>query len=283
MVEPTIRDAAIEQTAINMTKMMYSLRPWPLRSGRFGEVRFMSLWSTKTAPRGVDSELMQKSEKFFIFSWRELFVLGLLVVTALGFCFTLGLHYGKQIRTDEPVAEAPAPKVEGAHESPPPRAVLDQGAQYVDQAAKEAIEGATEKAAAESGIKLDHPKPVELPSEKTVRPPLALPAAATHAPVAQHEEEEEEEVVEKEAPPAEIYAVQLGSYPNMQAARKKTSLFTKRGLKTEIRTAKVNGETRYRVVLSGFKSRKAAEAKGKELVSKRKIESFVVISSASPR
>ncbi len=234
---------------------------------------------------------MQKSEKFFIFSWKELFVLGLLVVTALGFCFTLGLHYGKQIRVDDPVAEAPAPKVEGGHESTPPRAVLDQGAQYVDQATKDAIEGATEKAAAESGIKLDHPKPVELPTEKTVHPPMALPTAVTHPPVAEEEEEEEEEVAEKtaekntekHAAPAETFAVQLGSYPNIQAARKKTGVFTKRGLKTEVRTAKVNGETRYRVVLSGFKSRKAAEAKGKELVSKRKIESFVVISSASPR
>ena len=225
---------------------------------------------------------MQKSEKFFIFSWKELFVLGLLVVTALGFCFTLGLHYGKQIRGEEQVAEVPAPKVEGGHEATPPRAVLDQGAQYVDQATKEAIEGATEKAAAESGIKLDHPKPVELPSEKTVHPPMSLPTTVTHAPVAQ-EDEEEEETEEKEAPPAEVYSVQLGSYPNMPAARKKMAVFTKRGLKTEVRTAKVNGETRYRVVLSGFKTRKAAEAKGKELVSKRKIESFVVISSASPR
>jgi cell division protein FtsN len=227
---------------------------------------------------------MQKSEKFFIFSWKELFVLGLLVVTALGFCFTLGLHYGKQIRGDEQVVEAPAPKVEGGHESTPPRAVLDQGAQYVDQATKEAIDGATEKAAADSGIKLDHPKPVELPAEKTVHPPMALPTAVTHPPVAEEEaEEEEEEVAEKPAAPAEIFAVQLGSYPNQQAARKKMGVFTKRGLKTEVRTAKVNGETRYRVVLSGFKSRKAAEAKGKELVSKRKVESFVVISSASPR
>ena len=229
---------------------------------------------------------MQKSEKFFIFSWKELFVLGLLVVTALGFCFTLGLHYGKQIRVEEQVVEAPAPKVEGSPETTPPRAVLDQGAQYVDQATKEAIAGATEKAAAESGIKLDHPKPVELPAEKTVHPPLALPTAVTHPPVGEEEEEEEEveeKSAEKEKPPTEIYSVQLGSYPNMAAARKKTGVFTKRGLKTEVRTAKVNGETRYRVVLSGFKSRKAAEAKGKELVSKRKIESFVVISSASPR
>ncbi len=230
---------------------------------------------------------MQKSEKFFIFSWKELFVLGLLVVTALGFCVALGLHYGKQIRGDEQGGETPAAKVEGAHEATPSRAVLDQGAQYVDQATQAAIDGATEKAAAESGIKLDHPKPVELPAEKSVHPPMSLPTAVTHPPVSEDEEEEEKEVAEKgaekPAAPAETFAVQLGSYPTPQAARKKMGVFTKRGLKTEVRTAKVNGETRYRVVLSGFKSRKAAEAKGKELVSKRKIESFVVISSASPR
>ena len=43
MVDPTIRDAAMEQTAISMTRMMYSLKPWPLRSESFKEIRFMSL------------------------------------------------------------------------------------------------------------------------------------------------------------------------------------------------------------------------------------------------
>jgi cell division protein FtsN len=215
---------------------------------------------------------MQKSEKFFIFSWRELFVLGLLVVTLLGFCFTLGLHYGKQIRgMEQPVAEVAPGKVEEHPESVPAKAVLDQGSQYADQATKSAIEGATEKAAAESGIKLDHPKPVELPTGKAATP-------------AEEEEEEAEEPAQKQADaPSPVYAIQLGSYPSKDLARKKTVLFNKRGLKTEIRTAQVSGETRYRVVLPGFKNRKAAEAKGKELLSKRKIESFVVISSSSPR
>jgi cell division protein FtsN len=225
---------------------------------------------------------MQKSEKFFIFSWRELFVLGLLVVTLLGFCFTLGLHYGKQIRgLEQPVAEVTPGKVEEHPESVPARAVLDQGSQYADQATKSAIEGATEKAAAESGIKLDHPKPVELPTEKGA---AAAPHAQDPAPAEEEEEAEEAVVAPKHSEaPAPVYAIQLGSYPSKDLARKKTALFNKRGLKTEIRTAQVNGETRYRVILPGFKNRKAAEAKGKELLSKRKIESFVVISSSSPR
>lgn len=228
---------------------------------------------------------MQKSEKFFIFSGKELFVLGLLAITGLAFCFTLGLHYGKQIRVEERIAEAPASQVEGHPEAVPAKAVLDQGAQYVDQAAQSAIDQATEKAVVDSGIKLNQPKPLTLPEEKTIRPPLSIPTSGSPSAVVHEEDEGEDEAPAptKEPGHEESFAVQLGSYPSSSLARKKVAQLTKRGLKTEVRTAKVGGETRYRVILPGFKSRKAADQKGKELLAKRKIESFVVISSSSPR
>jgi cell division protein FtsN len=97
--------------------------------------------------------------------------------------------------------------------------------------------------------------------------------------VAESEAAEEPAAAEPETqePTQMKFAIQLGSYPNVKEAQKRVSTFSKRGLKTEVRTAVVNAETRYRVVMPGFKSRKIAESKGKELKSARKIENFVII------
>jgi len=219
-----------------------------------------------------NSSKMQKSEKFFIFSWKELVVIGLLVLTTLGFFFTLGLHYGKKIKTGTHVAEVPALKMEESPDLIPPKASLEQGSQRAEGAAQEAIKVATDQALKGSEVKLDHAKPVDLPTAKAEEKPKA-PEAEESA------DEDEPEAPKTEMKTESKFAIQLGSYPSKELAQKKISLFTKRGLKTEVRMAVVNGETRYRVVLPGFKTKKLADIKGKELHSKRKVESFVVIKS----
>jgi cell division protein FtsN len=198
---------------------------------------------------------MQKSEKFFIFSWKELLVIALLILTIVGFFFTLGLHYGKKLHAEVPVTEAPAAKLEESPEAVPPKDTLDKGSQNADQASQDAIKTATEEAVANTGLKMDQPKPVDLPKD--------LP------------KEKVEPKAEEVTTPH--YGVQLGSYTSQKEAKQKVKIFLKRGMKPEIRTAEVNGETRFRVVLPGFKNRASAEMRGKELKSRRKIESFVVI------
>ncbi len=213
---------------------------------------------------------MQKSEKFFIFSWKELLVLVLVAMTAIGFFFTLGLHYGKKLTADFKPTEMPVATLEPGPEAAPPREVLEQGSHKAESEVGEVIREATEKGLEENQMKVEQPKEVNLPEHK-VEEEHAQPVAEAHDEKA-HEEKAHEE---KAAEPG--YAIQLGSYPNQKDAQKRVVLFGKRGIKTGVRTAMVNGETRYRVVLPGFDSRKAAEAKGKELKGARKIESFVVI------
>lgn len=188
-------------------------------------------------------------------------VLTLLGITLIGFFFTLGLHYGKKIRPEHTTAEATPQKMEESPEVVPSRETLDEGSQHVEGAAQEAIQQATEHAVKESGIKVENPRPVHLPTEKK---------NSTH--------EEKTEVVE-EAPASDVprFAVQLGSYPNRKDANAKIIALGRRGLHTEVRTAIVNGETRFRVVIPGFKNRKSADLRGKELRAHHKIDNYVVI------
>ncbi len=245
---------------------------------------------------------MQKSEKFFIFSWKELLVLVLVGMTAMGFFFTLGLHYGKKIGVDMKPAESQVANLESSPEIAPPKETLEQGAQHSESVAEEAVQGATQKAIEENKLKIDHPKPVDLPESKAA--PASKPAegkteAKTEAkseakadskpePKSQTHEAAESETAadsaaggaaaaEAQEPAQAKFAIQLGSYPNAKEAQKRVATFSKRGLKTEIRTAVVNSETRYRVVMPGFKTRKVAEIKGKDLKGARKIENFVII------
>ena len=206
---------------------------------------------------------MQKTEKFFIFSWKELTVIGMLFLISIGFFFTLGLHYGKRLHAETAPTEQPAGKLEESPETLPPRETLESGSQHAGAAAQDAIQSTTQQTVDEENLKVDAPKPVDLPTEKigeqtdAASEPAETPAAVTDAK----------------------YAVQLGSYPSKKEAQMKIKALNKRGLHPEIRTAVVAGVTRYRVVLPGFKSRSLADHKGKELKAKRKIENFVVIKS----
>ncbi len=214
---------------------------------------------------------MQKSEKFYIFSWKEILVLGLVALTAVGFFFTLGLHYGKRINLDSKDSESAVAKLESSPDSVPPKETLEQGAHHVEGTAAEAIHEATHDEMEASKLKVDHPKPVDLPAHKSAAKEEAVGDARE---VTAPSEEGAESGVSSGK-----FALQLGSYPNSKDAQKRISAFLKRGIKTEMRTALVNSETRYRVVIPGFQNLKQADQKGKELKSARKVESFVVIKS----
>jgi len=236
---------------------------------------------------------MQKSEKFFIFSWKELLVLILVAITAIGFFFTLGLHYGKKLGSEFKPAETHVATLEPGPEAAPPKDALEQGAHKAESEAGKAIEEATLKGLEENQMKVDHARPVDLPAQKVEAKSAGV--KSVEAAPKKEAEKTTEKVIEKapesvaDAEDAEEseasaqsedvrkFGIQLGSYPSAKEAQKKVAVFGKRGLKTEVKTAVVGGQTRYRVVLPGFKSRKAAEAKGKELRAGRKVESFVVI------
>jgi cell division protein FtsN len=216
---------------------------------------------------------MQKSEKFFIFSWKELLVLILVAITAIGFFFTLGLHYGKKLGEEFKPVEPHVATLEQSPEAAPPRDALEQGGHRSGAEAEKTVQEATLKGLEENQMKVDHPRPLDLPGTRETK----------EAPEKKEEKQAEKQTEEPPGAAAPVieeartFGIQLGSYPSAKEARKRVALFGKRGLKTEIRTANVAGETRYRVVLPGFKSWKAAESRAKELQGARKVESFVVI------
>lgn len=213
---------------------------------------------------------MEKTEKFFIFTWKELIVIVLLVLTLVGFFFTLGLHYGKKIGGPAEHAQVndEGEKLEESPESLPARETLEMGAQHEKTVGADTIKEATKEEVAETGVKIDQPKAVALPTEKVA---------------AKHEEKTEAAHEEKHAEHAEpveakgSFSIQLGSYTSKKEAQQKVKVFSKKGVDTSIRTAEVNHQTRYRVVIAGFKTKAAADQRGKDLKHKHKIDNFVVI------
>ena len=224
---------------------------------------------------------MQKTEKFFIFSWKELVVIGLMVVISLGFFFTLGLHYGKKLHPGEAPKEV-AGKLEESPEAVPSKDTLDEGAQHSEAGTQDTLKAATQEELAAGALKVNEPKPVDLPTEKVH--PATPEAKATKEPATKEATKEaaKEEATEESEPvsaSAGKFAIQLGSYPSKKDAQVKIKALVKRGLHPDIRTAVVNNQTRYRVILPGFKTKASADQRGKELHTKRKIENFIVIKS----
>ena len=192
----------------------------------------------------------------------------------MGFFFTLGLHYGKKIGT--PVEHSQAvedgEKLEENPESLPARETLEAGSQHEKTVSADSIKEATKEEVHENNVKIDQPKAVELPSEKAA-PAKHEEAHGDGETVAksEHSTETHTEAAEKS------FAVQLGSYTSRKEAQGKVKAFAKKGVNADIVTAVVNRQTRFRVVISGFKSKAAAEQRGKDLKSKHKIDSYIVI------
>jgi len=209
---------------------------------------------------------MQKTEKFFIFSWKELTVIGLLFLISLGFFFTLGLHYGKKLNPKIAATE-PAAKLKESPEVVPPHEDLDAASRHAEAVAQDSIQAATQDEVKDSGLKVDDPKPVDLPTETVGE------KAADHPEPAHTTEPAAESTAESTAE----YAIQLGSYPSKKDAQLKIKSLKKRGLHPSTMTAVVQGITRYRVILPDFKTFATANQKAKELRQKRKIENYVVI------
>jgi cell division protein FtsN len=217
---------------------------------------------------------MQRSEKFFIFTWKELTVIALLALISMGFFFTLGLHYGKKLPgvvAANPDSHEAGAKLEESSEALPPRETLEQGAQHSGGATEESIKDATQAELKQSDVKLESPKQVDLPGHK--KPAEETSEHADHAPETAPESGSET----KASGEKNHFAIQLGSYPTKKEAQLKIKGLTKRGVNSEIRTATVNNAVRYRVVVPGFSKMAAANLRGRELVKLKKVDAFIVI------
>jgi cell division protein FtsN len=204
---------------------------------------------------------MEKSEKFFIFTWKELMVIVLLVLTLVGFFFTLGLHYGKQIAipTHHASEHDAVEKTEESPETIPPKEHLEAGSSHAKPVVENTIKEETIAEVEHSDVKIEQPKATALPVEK-----------------AQHHEEPKE-AASVAATSSGSFFIQLGSYTTKKEAQGRIKAFAKAGVKTEIQVAEVNQVTRYRVVIAGFKTRPSADQYGRELKQKHKVDSYIVI------
>jgi cell division protein FtsN len=240
---------------------------------------------------------MEKTEKFFIFTWKELIVIVLLVVTLVGFFFTLGLHYGKQIAIPSHHAQSgeSAEKTEEGAETVPPKENLEASSNHSKPVMEETIKQETAAEVEHSGVKIDHPKAVSLPHEKKADAHHEEASHGDEKPVAvKHEESKHVESAHSEAsheaaaPAASeshsvaassggSFFIQLGSYTMKKEALAKIKALSKAGVKSEIQIAEVNHVTRFRVVISGFKTKPAADQFGRELKQKHKIDNYIVI------
>lgn len=219
--------------------------------------------------------MVQKTEKFFIFSWKEVMVIALLGVIGVGFFFTLGLHYGKKIHTQAVEVESgtlqESGKLAEGPEVLPTRDSLEQGSRHALIATEDSIKTATLEVLEKDNIRLEAPKQVDLPKEKVI-------AKAIQKFVKEDKLRPLEEPTQTNSEKsAGKYALQLGSFPSKADAQKKVKAYSNLGIDTEVKIAIVEGVTRYRVVVPGFPTKAVAETKAKTLQQQKKIASFVVI------
>ncbi len=219
----------------------------------------------------------EKSEKFFIFSWKELTVISLLALISITFFFTLGLHYGKKIGTDSSHQQAVTGKLEESPENLPNRESLEQASHSALVATEESIKNVTEGELDQAGVKLEAPKQVDLPSNKMKPEIKVIPAPKAAAQASAEADAPKQGVAKAAAHGKGKFAIQLGSFASKAEALSHIKTYGKKGLHTEIQEAVVSGSTRFRVVLPGFANKHGADDRAKELKSEKKISGFVII------
>jgi DedD protein len=123
------------------------------------------LIDTAGLPR-YDFENMEQKQRFFIYDRREVGVLLLLGTMVAIFAFTLGVHLGKRVG---PKGLAPAigetETVPTIADKAPERQQLTEQSKGAQQAADESANQALHDEVARTGIKIDSPRQLQLPTQ----------------------------------------------------------------------------------------------------------------------
>jgi cell division septation protein DedD len=209
---------------------------------------------------------MDQKQRLFIYDRKEMIVLVLLSVMVALFAFTLGVHLGKNIGHAERVGANPSGSTPAATvpDEVPNRQDLTEQAPGAPDVVDENLSRALHDEVAKTGIKLDHPRPVELPEtqKKTAQDaPLALESIAAA----------------KRPSPSGHYTLQVGSHQKLNEAKDQVDALEALGLRPFLRAVDLETKGRwYRVYLGGFVSREDADSAGARFRAKKMIESFVV-------
>jgi cell division protein FtsN len=208
-----------------------------------------------------------KKARFFIYDRREVSILVLLAVMVAVFAFTLGVHLGKRAGTKVQPNLAMGTDAEHkseiapALEATPTDEEIQARIRTQPPAAADLLAQATQEEVKRTGIKLDSPRQVSLPSS------VEAGSKSADSP-------------ESPEPNASMkkYAIQIGSYPSLILAQLRVHELEGEGLKpVVIRKADVKGlGTRFRVMVGEFRTRQGAEKAGEIYRSEKKFDTFII-------
>ncbi len=222
---------------------------------------------------------MEHKQRLFIYDRKEMGVLILLAVMVSVFAFTLGVHLGKKVGLKMPGQGADTHSAATQGDELPNRQELTEHGKGVQQAVEESLNQSLHDEVGRTGIKLEVPRQVDLPSnpakraeksEKTEKATAeksdaASPAAIAGVPAALR------------PAPEGVFTLQIGSHPNLDEAKDQVDALEKLGFKPYLRAAEVKGKGKwFRIFLGGYPSKDAAEKAGQKYQSEQVVESFVV-------
>ena len=257
----------------------------------------------------------KKSGRIFIYDRKEMAVLLLLGVMVALFAFTLGVHLGKHVTPE--VASGPdhethpvLTQADKVPENPEIAKAGDANNQKIEEGLNQSLHQEVEK----SGLKLDEPRQVELPTKTRSRSggatsPDAAPIEEAKPKTAVVEPKVEPKAEPKKASAVESddaggtadavqkalkkaskevlaveslaplgkYTLQVGSYPSVSEAQSRLEVLEKDGMQPFIRSVELKGKGLWhRVFVGGFASKDEAEKAGRQYKTSHKISSFIV-------
>jgi len=226
---------------------------------------------------------------------REVWLLGITSMIGLLFTFTLGIHYGKKVGS--PVSSHGShgsQHADGNHDpvdhsgmvadKVPSKIEFSEQARGAKEVGDLSLAEALEHEVSRTGIRLDSPRQVDLPTE------TKSPNAGATTPKARLAKEPKGSPAHAKAPiphetPAPTvpsadgikFALQIGSFPVMKEARERIAALRAEGLTASMKSVELDGRgTWYRVYVGDFSSKNQAEEEGKRLKAKKLIEGYVI-------
>ncbi len=223
-----------------------------------------------------------QTPRYFIYDRKEILILVLLGVMVAAFAFTLGVHLGKRstqlqmTSATTPGTAAPAHGIEAEAEVPPEHQEIREMSKHADEVADDSLKQSLHEEVTRTGIRLEKSVPMELPREAKSKNAGATTLTETEAKAPAHSHAEAP-VKSAPAPGAAAYALQVGSYPDLDQAQSRIHVLEEGGRKPFLKEVQVKGlGKRYRVFLGGYTSQSEAEHAGAQLITEKIIESFVV-------
>jgi cell division protein FtsN len=219
---------------------------------------------------------MDARRKLFIYDRKEVGILILLGVGVALFAFTLGVHLGKQVvpkAVDLHAKDESVEVLESAKHENPDRTAIDAEVKHIPGAVSEVLDQNLRDEVAKTGLTIDQPKTVILPS-KTKKETHS----ATQSPESSPEKSSPETGIKVVRPGKGRYTLQVGSYPNLKEAEPELLKLNENGLRPIVKEVELKGKGKwYRVVVGEYASAQDAETAGHSFRKENRIDAFVVI------